>query len=103
MTSTQDEGVYTKTAAYNFLKRLLGIQPKDTINRKIFDVCFTNMEHVYRPKKRETEITEIFNRHQIPERNKLYWDLKKQQQAEKAKEVFKETVNLLEKEFKTAA
>lgn len=104
MTSTQDEGVYTKTRAYNFLKNLVGIRPKDPLNKRVFNLCFRGTEHVFIPKKKEDEITTIFKKIGVRERNEQYWNLKTQQQdVKKASQVFNETITLLEEEFKKAA
>ncbi len=102
MVSTQDDGVYTRTAAYNLIKRLVGIKPKDTLNKQVFNLCFSNHEHVYRPKKRESEMVEIFRKHNVSELNKKYWALKKNK-PEQAKEVFNTTISLLASEFKQVA
>lgn len=100
--SAQDDGVYTKTSAYNFLKRLVGIKPKDPLNRKIFYLCFSSAENFFLPKKQEEEIMKIFDKHKIPELNKKYWELK-QKKSEEAVSVFNQTIAILQKEFKEAA
>jgi len=102
MVSTQDDGFYTKTAAYNLIKRLVGIKPKNTLNKKVFNLCFSNHEYVYRPKKRESEMVAIFLKHNIAELNKEYWALK-DEKPEQAKKVFDKTISLLEEEFKQVA
>lgn len=104
MTSALDEGAYTKTSAYNFIKRLVGIKPKDPLNRRIFNLCFRGTEHVFLPRKKEDEITTIFNKIGVRERNSQYWRLKTEEQdPQGASQVFNETISLLEKEFKEAA
>jgi len=102
MVSTQDDGVYTKTAAYNLIKRLVGIKPKDTLNKQVFNLCFSNHDHVYHPKRRESEMVEIFRKHNVLELNKQYWELKNKK-PEQAKKVFDTTISLLEPEFKQVA
>lgn len=104
MTSTLDEGAYTKTSAYNFIKRLVGIKPKDPLNKRVFNLCFRGTEHVFLPRKQEDEIITIFNKIRVQERNSQYWRLKTEEQdPQRASEVLNETITLLEKEFKEAA
>lgn len=98
MVSTQDDGVYTKTAAYNLIKGLVGIKPKDILNKQVFNLCFSGQEQMYRPRRQESEIVEIFRKHRISELNKKYWELKKQK-SERAREIFDKTISLLESEF----
>lgn len=99
MVSNLEDGIFSKTQAYNFLKRLLGIKSQNTVNRKVFELCFREMEGYWIPVESERFIQEVFSDLRIPERNKEYWNLKKKA-SEKAVIFLNETFSLLEKQLK---
>ncbi len=94
MVTTQDDGIFTRTAAFNFLKDLIGIKRRDTLNRQVFNLCFKENDGYFVLTKSDSTIKEIFQKNRIRERNQRYWSLKKSN-PEEAKRHFEETFLLL--------
>jgi hypothetical protein len=73
MLNTQDEGVFTKTQAFNFLKELLCISKRCLINRKIVFLVFEQSDGGFFIKKPESEVRNFFKARKIPELNRDYY------------------------------
>lgn len=75
MLFTQD-GIYSRTQAYNYLRILLGV-PKDAcINSDFFALFFQQSDEGFILKKPENDVERIFREHKIAEMNKEYFDAK---------------------------
>ena len=84
MVDTNSAGTYTKTAAYNVLKDLLGIPRSALINKNFFEIFFVESDGFYLIKKPEEIIRNIFAKNGIGELNKLYFEKKMKQKIEEA-------------------
>jgi|GEM_PF-2169673 len=95
MLTTQDTGVYTKTGAFNLLKKWIGIPQKKTINKEVFSLCFKSIENFYISVVDEGEMKKIFSQHEIPKRNNIYWETKKSGKAKEAEKILNESIWIL--------
>ena len=87
MISNQD-GFYTRTQAYNFLKELLGVSKSVLINKSFFLLFFSESDGgMYVIKKPEDMIKNIFTEEGIVEMNKMYFQKKQEKQLEEANEI----------------
>jgi hypothetical protein len=78
MLSTANEGVFTKTQAFNYLKDLLSIPKKSTINKNFFRLFFKSADGLYMLKTSEEMIAEIFSEEGLVKLNSQYFELKKE-------------------------
>ena len=95
MIDTQISGAYTKTGAYNFLKRLLGVPKKAIINRNFFNLFFTEDENFFFIKKSEKAVKKLFQKEGIQELNNLYFLKKSANKTEEANEIAKNVLNIV--------
>jgi hypothetical protein len=97
MNSINNEGVYTKTQAYNFLKGLLGLQKRDVINKNFFFLFFRKEdsfpgEKIYSIRKPEDMVKKIFAEKHLAGVNRIYYAEKKRNNKEKAQNIAQATM-----------
>ena len=96
MITTQEEGIYSKTQAFNLLKELLGVPKNVLINKHFFNLFFDEIEdRKFQIKNTETFIKELFTKKGIVEMNRLYYQEKMKKRTEMANACFKQTINLV--------
>ena len=95
MISKQD-GSYTPTEAYNFLKGLLGVRKNVLINKQFFLLFFTKVDDFYIIKKSENIIKDIFTKGGIAELNKVYYQKKKAKEISAAKKIAEQVTSLIQ-------
>jgi hypothetical protein len=78
----QEEGFYTRTQAFNFLKELLGISKHALINKDFFFIFFKESYGLFRIKKTEEEVKAIFLKNQISALNQRYRQEKEKKSGE---------------------
>jgi len=94
-TQTETGGAFSKTSGYNFLKTLLGVPKKATINKHFFALFFDESGGFYFLKKPEDLIRSIFTDKGICELNKLYFEKKKDSKTEEASEIAKKVLAIV--------
>jgi hypothetical protein len=93
MIDTQSDA-YTKTGAYNFLKDLLGVSKKIIINENFFNLFFIESGGFYLIKKPEDIISNIFAKNGIAELNKMYFQLKQENNSIEAEEIANQVMEI---------
>jgi hypothetical protein len=78
MHDNQQEGFYTRTGAFNFLKVLLNLPKNALVNKDFFSFFFIEYEGVFKIRKTEEETKEIFSRNNIADLNQQYYQAKKE-------------------------
>ncbi len=76
MLSTANDGVFTKTQAFNYLKVLLKVPKKATINKNFFKLFFKSADGLYMLKTSEELIISIFSEEGLADMNQQYFILK---------------------------
>lgn len=90
-----NDGFYSKTCAFNFLKKKLGIPKSALINKNFFDVFFEEAEvGKYLPRCSEEDIEKIFLEKKIPQLNEEYYKKKRYTQREEAKRIAEEVLSV---------
>lgn len=90
MVNRNDDGVYAKTDAYNFLKDLLDISHSVKIYRSFFNLFFTPLEEgFYKLNFTESEVIDIFNQGNIRDKNMQYFNLKITGEKDEAEKIRK--------------
>ncbi len=96
MFTSHDDGVYSKTQAYNFLKELLGVPKGVLINKNFFSLFFSEFENgKYLIKKAEDVIINIFTEKGIAEMNKMYYLKKQENQIDEANKISEIVITLV--------
>lgn len=92
MPSANPNGVYTRTKAYKLLKELLGVSEKVLINEHFFFIFFKDVtiefgNRSYLIKKPKEQVQNMFIEQGIPTLNKTYFENKKAEKWDEAKEI----------------
>lgn len=101
MVSIQEEGVFSRTGAFNFLKTLLGVPKKVLINKELFNKIFLQQEEdahdpgAYRIQYPEDKIKTVFEKQKLAERNREYYSHKTANNYEEMKKVKNEFHQIL--------
>lgn len=96
MINSAEEGVYTKTQAFNFLKDLLEVPHNVLISKKFFSLFFEDSDSFFVIKQPESKIESIFENLKIPERNRNYFEVKMAKKTEEAKKIEEKVIQDVE-------
>lgn len=100
MNNSQEEGVYTRTQAFNFLKGLLGVKKNILISKRFFSLFFTGIEGgLYSIKSTEDTIKSIFTKEGIAELNKIYFQKIQAKEVNEAKEIYEQVILVIQKDL----
>ena len=103
MVNNNDDGVYSRTRAYNFLKDLLGVSRKVLINKYFFSLFFEKLDDKdFIIKKSEDIIKSIFTKEGLAELNKQYYQSKQEKNPVEAEKISEQVVQIVEKELLVA-
>src|ERR1035437_9503682 len=87
MLESQDD-LYTKTQAYNFIKKLLEVSKKVTISKQFFSLFFAEYDEArYSIVKTEDTIKSIFIENNLVQLNKTYYKKKQENKTLEAYEI----------------
>ncbi len=104
MQDSNSEGVYTKTRAYNLLKKKIGVSKKVMIYHRLFESAFVEIEGgKYLMIPTEEQLDSIFEKIQIQKRNEECYEMKKAGKHDSVTEISKAIVHYFSLEVKLVA
>jgi len=100
MNNSQEDGVYTRTQAFNFLKGLLGVKKNILISKRFFSLFFIGIEEgMYSIKSTEDTIKSIFTKEGIAELNKIYFQKIQAKETKEANEIREQVILVVQKDL----
>ena len=95
------DGFYTKTQAYNLLKKFLGVSRKVLINRIFFSLFFKESDGLYLIEKSEGFVRDMFIEKNVSELNGKYYKKKSEGELGEAQKIRKEIMRIVQESLAT--